>query len=188
MASTHLDFTLSKWCKLVEQGNINLNLLCLSRLNPKLSAYTQVFGAFNYQKTTLPPPGMKLLSHVLPIDRRLFDLHAINGFSVGVAMEHYRQFEIFIPSTGGVRIADTVIWFPHGSLKLPIPSKDETLCSSIYDLHNTLQPSVKNNILLPEGTTSRMTSSIIETYVILLPNLQRLPTFQGWMFNKIIPL
>ena len=79
---------------------------------------------------------MKLLARVLPIDRHSFDLHAINGFSVGVEMENYLCFKIFIPSTGGVRIADTVRWFPHVRLKLPIPSKDD-------DLRTTLQSSVK---------------------------------------------
>ena len=88
MASTHPNFTLPQWCKPVEKGNITLNLLLPYRINPKLSAYAQVFGNFDYQKTSLSPPGMKLLAHVLPIDHRSFYPHAINGFSVGVAMEH----------------------------------------------------------------------------------------------------
>ena len=72
-------------------------------------------------------------------------------------MEHYLCFKIFIPSTGGVCIADTVRWFPQGSLKLPIPSKYELLCSAIDDLHTTLTLSVENNILPPEVTTPRKT-------------------------------
>ena len=188
MASTHPYFPLSQWCKLVEQGNINLNLLLPSILNPKMSAYAQVFGSFNDQRTPLPPSVMKVMAHVLPTDCRLFDPHAIKGFSVGVTMEHYRWFKIFIPSTGGVFIADTVIWFPHSSLKLPIPYKYELICSAIDYLLTTIQSSMKNNILPPEGTTYRMKSSIIDTYVILLPNLQCLPTFQGWKFNQSTPL
>ena len=42
------------------------------------------------KKNTFLTPGMKVLAHVLPIDRRLFDPHAIKGFSVGVAIENYR--------------------------------------------------------------------------------------------------
>ena len=108
MESTHLYFPLSQWCKLVEQGNINLNLLLPPILNPKMSAYAQVFGYFNDQRTPLPPSGMKVLAHVLPIDRRLFGPHAIKGFSVCISMEYYCCFKMFIPSTGGVLIADTV--------------------------------------------------------------------------------
>ena len=153
MESTHPEFPFSKWCKLVEQGNVTLNLLRPYRLNPKLSAYDQVLGALNYQKTLLPSPCMKLLAHVLPIYRCLFELHAIKGLYVGVAMENYRCFKIFISSTGRVRISDTVIWFPHGSLKLPIPYNDELLCSAIDNLYTTIQSSMKKNILPPESTT-----------------------------------
>ena len=70
-------------------------------------------------------------------------------------MGHYRCFKVFIHSTGTVRIDDTNIWFPSGSLNLPIPSKDEFLHSALYDLRTTLQSSVKKYILPPEGTTSR---------------------------------
>ena len=142
MESTHPYFPLSQWCKLIEQSNITLNLLRPSIINPKLSAYSQVFGNFDYQKTPLPLPGMKVLSHVLTIDRRSFYPHAIKGFYVGVVMEHYRCFKIFIPSTGGVHIDDTVRWLLCGRLKLPILSKDEPLHSAIDELHTTLQSSI----------------------------------------------
>ena len=155
IASTHPDFPVAQWCKLIQQANITLNLMRPSRINPQLSAYAQVFGLYDYSKTPMPPPGMKVLAHILPADRRSFDTHAIKGFSVGPAMEHYRCFKIYIPSTGGVRIADTVRWFPHGDLKMPIASKDALLQATLADLRSTLKSSVKNNILPPEGTTSR---------------------------------
>ena len=100
---------------------------------------------------------MKVQAHLLPIDSCLFDSHVIKGFYVGVEMEHYFCFKIFIPSTVRVCIYDIVRWFPRGSLKLPIPSKDELLCITIDDLRTTLQLSVKNNILPTEGNTSRKT-------------------------------
>ena len=89
-ASTNPEFPLNRWDRLVEQANITLNLMRPSRINPRLSSYAQIFGAFDYNKTPLPPPGMKVLAHVLPEDRRSFDPHAIKGFSIGPATEHYR--------------------------------------------------------------------------------------------------
>ena len=155
MSSTHPDFPVSQWCKLIEQANITLNLMRPSRINPQLSAYAQVFGQYNYQKTPMPPPGMKVLAHVLPQDRRSFDTHAIKAFFVGPAMEHYRCFKVHVPSTGGVRIADTVRWFPHNGLKMPIPSKDALLQATLDDLKAVLKSTVKNNILPPKGTDTR---------------------------------
>ena len=58
-------------------------------------------------------------------------------------MEQYCCFKMFIPSTGGVCIDDNIRWFPHGRLKLTIPSNDGTLQSAINDLHTTLQSSAK---------------------------------------------
>jgi hypothetical protein len=159
MSSTHHpDFPVAQWCKVIDQANITLNLMLPSRINPQLSAYAQIFCQFDYQKTPMPPPGMKVLAHVLPADRRSFDTHAIKGFSVGPAMEHYHCFKVLIPSTGGVCIADTVRWFPHNGLKMPVPSKEALLQATLDDLKATLKSTVKNNILPPpEGTTSRET-------------------------------
>ena len=70
-------------------------------------------------------------------------------------MKHYCCFKIFIPSTVGVCLADTIRWFHRGSLKLHILSKDKLLRGAIDDLYATLQLSFKNNIQPPEGTTSR---------------------------------
>ena len=155
MSSTHPDFPVAQWPKLITQANITLNLMRLSRINPQLSAYAQIFGQFDYQKTLMPPPGMKVLAHVLPSDRRSFDTHAIKAISVGPAMEHYRCFKVYIPSTGGVHIADTVRWFPHDGLKMPVPSKEALLQATLEGLRAALKSAVKNNILPPEGTNSR---------------------------------
>jgi hypothetical protein len=157
VATASPNFPITQWDKLIDQANITLNLLRPSRINPQLSAYAQVFGAFDYNKTPLPPPGMRVLAHVLPSDRTSFGPHAIAGYAIGPAMEHYRCFKIFIPTTGRIRIADTVKWFPHGDLKLPIASKEALLHASIQDLSATIKSSIKNGILPPDGTTNRQT-------------------------------
>ena len=46
LASTDPNFPLSNWCRLLPQAKLTLNLLRPSRLNPKLSAYAQLEGAF----------------------------------------------------------------------------------------------------------------------------------------------
>lgn len=149
LSSTHPDFPVNQWCKLVEQANITLCLLCESRINPKLSAYAQSFGIFDYNKTPLAPPGMKVLAHVLPKDRKSFAPHAIKGFSIGPAMSHYRCFRIFIPDTGGTRISDTLRWFPHNNVKMPIANEDVLLRSAVQLLRTAVKARLKNQILPP---------------------------------------
>jgi hypothetical protein len=54
------------WCRLIRQAKITLNLLRASRINPCLSAYTQLSGAFDYNATPLVPPGIKCIIHEKP--------------------------------------------------------------------------------------------------------------------------
>ena len=56
LASTDPNFPLSEWDRLLERANLTLNLLRSSRVNPKLSGYTYLFGEFNFNATPLPPP------------------------------------------------------------------------------------------------------------------------------------
>jgi hypothetical protein len=67
LCSTDKDYPLDLWDKLIPQSVITLNLLRRSRINPQLSAYAQVFGAFDYNKTPLAPPGTQVLVHEKPI-------------------------------------------------------------------------------------------------------------------------
>jgi hypothetical protein len=60
LCSTHPDFPLNLWDKLLPQATLTLNLLRPSPINPKLSAYAQIHGAFNFDKTPLAPPGIKV--------------------------------------------------------------------------------------------------------------------------------
>eukprot|EP00532_Pseudo-nitzschia_australis_P014697 CAMPEP_0168284554 /NCGR_PEP_ID=MMETSP0141_2-20121125/23578_1 /TAXON_ID=44445 /ORGANISM="Pseudo-nitzschia australis, Strain 10249 10 AB" /LENGTH=143 /DNA_ID=CAMNT_0008228585 /DNA_START=853 /DNA_END=1284 /DNA_ORIENTATION=- len=55
--------TYKGWDLLMPQINITLNLLRASRVNPKLSAYTQVHGPFDFNKTPLAPLGCKIVIH-----------------------------------------------------------------------------------------------------------------------------
>ena len=52
LASLPPDFPLHLWDRLVNHATITLNLLRPSKLNPKLSAYAQLYGAFDYNKKT----------------------------------------------------------------------------------------------------------------------------------------
>ena len=54
---TDKKFPLHLACQLRHQCDITLNMLRSSRLNPRLSAYTQLEGSFNFDTTPLAPQG-----------------------------------------------------------------------------------------------------------------------------------
>ena len=70
LASVDPNFPLTEWDRLIEQANITLNLLRSARSNPLLSAYTYIFGEFNFAATPLAPPGTKIVAHIKPSVRR----------------------------------------------------------------------------------------------------------------------
>ena len=80
--------------------------------NPNLSAYAYIFGNFDFNKTPLAPPGTKVAVHVKPAKRASWGYHVEPRYYVGPAMEHYRCFKCYIPTTGGIRVTDTVKIFP----------------------------------------------------------------------------
>ena len=69
LASTDPHFPLYLWSALIPQATITLNLLRQSRINPNLSAYAQIWGQFDFNRTPLVPPGTKLILHEKPSQR-----------------------------------------------------------------------------------------------------------------------
>ena len=112
LASLNPNFPLSEWDRLLEQANITLNLLRASRSNPKISAYTYIFGEFNFSATPLAPPGTKIVAHIKPGKRASWELNGEVGWYVGPSMQHYRCVECYFPRTKQVRTCDTVSFSP----------------------------------------------------------------------------
>ena len=69
-----------------------MNLVRPSRINPAISAYNQVHGIFDFNKTPIALPGCKVLIHDRPDVRGSWDDKGTEGFYIGPAMKHYRNF------------------------------------------------------------------------------------------------
>ncbi len=119
LCSTDRDYPLHLWDRLLPQALLTLNLLRGSRINPRLSAYAQLHGAFDFNRTPLGPPGTRVLIHEKPSARETWAPHAVKGWYLGPAMQHYRCFRVWVVETMAERIADTLAWFPS---KVHMPS------------------------------------------------------------------
>jgi len=76
LCSCDREFPLHLWCRLLPQAFITLNLLRGSRINPKLSAYAQVNGLFDYNRTPIGPPGTRVQAHEAATKRDSWSPHA----------------------------------------------------------------------------------------------------------------
>jgi hypothetical protein len=87
-------FPLSLWCHLLKPTELTLNLLCQSKVAPKISAFAHVHGPHNYMKKPFAPLGCAIQAHVKLDDRRTWDTPSDAGFSLGTSIEHHQCFRM----------------------------------------------------------------------------------------------
>ena len=148
LCSTDPAMPLHLWCRLVRQACITLNLLRGSRINPKLSAYAQVYGAFDFNRTPLAPPGTKVLVHEKPTVRGTWAPHAVDGWYLGPAENHYRCYRVWIHETTSERIVDTLSWLPS-YFTMPSASPAAAPTAAAQDLIKALAQYPSNSPLAP---------------------------------------
>jgi hypothetical protein len=138
LCSTDKLFPMHLWDRLIDQATITLNLLRTSRINPRLSAYAQLYGAFDFNSTPMAPPGTRVLAHEKPEQRTTWAPHSIDGWYVGPAMQHYRCYRIHTSKTQSERICDTVEFFPT-HVTMPRLSSADAATRAAQDLIHALR-------------------------------------------------
>ena len=66
LALCHKDYPIREWDRLLTQGELTVNLLRNSRVNPSLSAWAYLFGNHDFNRVPLAPPGTKVIIHIKP--------------------------------------------------------------------------------------------------------------------------
>ena len=118
---------------------MTLNMVRRSRINPRLSAYQQIWGNYDFTKHPMGIAGCKTITHLLrPKDRPCFSVHGIDGFYIEPDMESFRNFICYIPSTRDTRKSNTVQFFPRHT-QMPETSSTDRLAAVVEDLINILQ-------------------------------------------------
>ncbi|KAL7474903.1 hypothetical protein ACHAW6_003744 [Cyclotella cf. meneghiniana] len=92
LAGAAPSFPADRWDLLLPHAELTLNLLRSSRCNPTISAWDDLFGAFNFDATPLGPAGCRILIHNKATTRRSWDYRSHEGFYVGPALHHYRCY------------------------------------------------------------------------------------------------
>ena len=137
IVSTHKDFPIHLWCRLLPQAIVTLNLLRPSRINPTLSAHAQLHGQFDFNATPFAPPGTKVIVHQNPTIRQSWEPRGKDGWYIDRAKDHYRCYNICVPETRAVIQLDTVEFLPQNS-KMPFISSTENATIAATELIHTL--------------------------------------------------
>jgi hypothetical protein len=128
------------WDRILPQAVMTFNMLRTSRINPKLSAATHIFGQYDINRAPMAPPGTRIIAHKTPHRRRTWAPHGQDGWYIGPALEHYRCYTVYITKTRSNRIVETVEYFSH-KFVLPFPSSHDLAAQAAADLtHALLHP------------------------------------------------
>ena len=133
LCSTDPSFPIHLWDCLLPQAEISLNLLRGSRINPKLSAWSQLHGHFDWNRTPLGPPGCKVLIHEKPGLRSTWSPHSTSGYYLGPALESYRCYTVYVTDTRTTRISDGVE-FLSPTICIPAATTDSLIQASLHDI------------------------------------------------------
>ena len=72
----------------------------------------------DYNVTPLGPLGIGVLIHNKPSRRKSWDMRALDGWSIGVSLEHYRCQRVITTEAKAERVSDTVEFRHH---RIPTP-------------------------------------------------------------------
>jgi hypothetical protein len=157
-------FPPSLWCHLLHQAEITVNLLRPSRINPKLSAYHQVFGIFDFNRTPMAPLGTKAIIYEPKAQRKsTFASHGALGWYIGPAPHHYRNYKIYVPTTRGTRFGKTVQFIPS-TFPMPAPSSADKASLLVEDLIHEIKNPAPASAFHEVGTSGTTAICTLQTF------------------------
>ena len=153
-SKTDTNFPVSEWDRLLDQATITLNLLHQSRVNPKLSAYTYLFGNYDFNRCPMAPPGTRVVVHKKPDQRAYLSHHGTPACYIGPSLENYCTMKCYMPATGSVRYTDNLQFIP-ATFKFPETTVEYYLRQSDGDILALLQDPPKTLPLLAYGDATK---------------------------------
>ena len=125
------------WNRLLPQVTMTLNMLWRSQLTPGISAYEQVDGIHNFERTPLETLGCKVKIHEKPHKRLTYAPLSVDGWYLGTAVHHYRCYTCYNIDTGGETTPDTIDLFPK-FMEMPNYSTRDMAIHAAADLEKAL--------------------------------------------------
>ena len=139
-------FPMHLWDRLIPQATVTLNMLRQCRANNKLSAYEALEGNYNFDAIPIGPIDSRVIAHETPNQRKTWAPHAIDGFYIGPAFEHYRCHNIYVPRTKTERIVETIQFFPKMCDSPTVSNQENAIIAANHLAEALSKPNVHKNI------------------------------------------
>jgi len=166
LATIDGDCPLQLWDQFLPQVQDTLNMLRTSRRNPTISAYEDLEGPYDYNKTPMSILGTKSLILDDPNTRTAYAPHGTDCYYVGMARKHYRCLRFYCQLTRSYRISDTYKVYPAHCSPPTISEYDRTVLAAdalLRQLHS----------ITPLSAASKVKhAKIIEQLTAIITNKQ----------------
>ena len=120
-------------------------------LNALYKHLKHIWGIFDFNKTPMAPPGCRVVVHESPEARATYASHGVEGFYCEPAMNHYRNYNCYIPETRAMQKGITVDFFPK-NVQMPKTSSRDRLAAAIENMVEVLKNPHPAQPTLEEGT------------------------------------
>jgi len=176
LCTTDKNFPMHLWDRLLPQAEITLNLLRGSRINPRLSAWAQLYGPFDFNRTPIAPPGTRVIIHEKPHIQCTWAPHGIDGWYLGPTLHSYHCYTVWANDTKAQRITDTLVWLPS-KIPMPTTSSIDYILSGMADIIHTLQHPSPNSplALLTDSQTKALQLLMLILHGTTNPNQPQVP-------------
>jgi len=157
-----------------------------SRINPKLSAYAQLFGQFDYNAMPLAPPSCKCTIYDKPIACKSWAVHGTKAYYTAPAMKHYRYYEVHVQRTLAKRIANTITFLPH-NITMPNIISTKNAISLIKDLIKLLRNHKPHHPIAQHNDNSITALHTLADIFNIAPSNSNTPTTPKPITTKKMP-
>ena len=84
-----------------------------SSRNPRLSAYVDLEGCYDFNSYPLAPPGCRMIAYEDRGQCGSWGSKGVRGFYLGPARDHCGCAQVYILSTRSKRVIQTAEFYPH---------------------------------------------------------------------------
>jgi len=165
LATVDINCPLQFWDIFPAQMQDTLNLLRTSRRDPSKSAYEEMEGEFDFNRTPISILGTKALAFVDPDERASWEAHGVDCYVIGRCLDHYRLLQFFVTHTKGVHRTGTHRLYPTNCKVPSLSEADHTLLVALQFLQLIKQntPPDAADKLTHAGHIKALQSIITET-------------------------
>jgi hypothetical protein len=145
------DYPKRAWDYLIPQTNMTMNMLRQCTINPAHSAYSYIYGPYDFNAHPLAPLGCRAIVHQRAVGkggkRGTWENRGKVGYYIGPKMSSYRVWRFYMPDTGGIQESDTAEFFPKSPL--PVATVGTTIAESLNRIEEVLDSSMPPHTIFP---------------------------------------